>query len=321
MIIEFAKIMSSKEKSYFFKSIYRKGDHNKCASKSLLNNRAADIFSQYDKIELQAVLERDTFVKDLRQKKIAWLSKKCTACGHKLRVVNSDFGYFWGCPNYHDKSKGKHSSFNANFGDYVDQSIGSASVRISQHWASGIRKSLALPGYISATNIIDFLRENGRQDLREKYYGRGTKKSIGGFQKGKVRSIKEEARTEKLLRSKYKTTLSQQGIRYKLAGFAEKKCFIDFIASDDEFVNIVEVKGGYSDIDISQLSLYKMLVTYIMDARGDKRKINATFLIFSEPDITYYNTETNYILFDNIQSSVITKDELNILFSENDFEK
>lgn len=228
----------------------------------------------------------------------AWRAKICAVCSSKLRVVDWEFGSFWGCPKFRDGLL--HSKFPLNFEEQLAIKKSNCYVRVKSYWLTDIMKKLNLPEYVKATDLLQFYNSIGFEDLREKYGYKNTKETIGGRAKAKKESMAEENEITDYLSPFFKKSQKQLGIRYKLVDQKESVAIIDLVVSDDDTVNIVEIKRTVLDVVDGQIELYKSLINFIMNTSKDKRRLSAVFIVYSTV-VTYYTIDVPYITYDGIK--------------------
>lgn len=321
MEIEYVRFLNKDEKEAFFTAIKERNKRNKSISNIYIEAKKEQIISSYYNVEKAAINDYKKRLMDLEVRIEVWESKKCAACGSNLKLISYEYGQFWGCPRYLDKSVGNHSSFNVNFGEYIQSYVNSCKVKIPYRWVGNIRKSLKIEKKTTSTDVLNFLEENGLPDLRRKYNGKYTKESIGGFQKGKGRSIKEEKSAYEYFDSYYSNfynIVKQQGILYKVRGDKERCCFVDLILSDQESVNIIEIKGSEYDVKEKQITLYRDLILHKMKEKKDERVITCNFLIFNRKSL-FYND--HFIEFKSLYKERLNNDELLSKLKQKDFFK
>jgi ssDNA-binding Zn-finger/Zn-ribbon topoisomerase 1 len=232
--------MTKEELNEFYQSIIDRNSKNKTKAITLLETRKEDVIKLYHEYEAKRIEEYHSRLHELNQITEAWKNKKCIVCGANLRKISSDYGTFWGCPNYKDGRK--HTTFPSNYEEILETREEYTKIRIRGNWSTDLTRDLHLPPFVKASDMLNFLERNGLEDLRSKYGYKKSTETIGGYVIAKKASRQEEKEIENFLRPFFQTLLSQVGIRYKLVGQQEKVAIIDLIASNTNNVYIIEVK-------------------------------------------------------------------------------
>lgn len=299
-MIEYARIMTVQELRDFFASISR--NHNEKKSKAwecLLQNKNV-LIDDYHKFEQQRV---DIYYEEklkLRNVKKSWDNKVCDTCCSKMKLVNSDYGDFWGCTNFRDPSH-KHRTFPLNYDEYFFDRWQNLNVRIDANWATNIIRQNNLQATVKATDLLNFYDEFCLEDLREKYGYRNSKDRISGYVKAKKASSIEEKEITKHLSSIFKKSNEQRGVRYKLKDDKEKVAIIDLILSDDDEVNIIEIKRSVLDLKEEQLLLYHQLIAFLLNETNDVRVCRSLFIVYCK-DTFSYKPDCKYLLYETIKN-------------------
>ena len=280
-MIEYARIMTAQELRDFFASISRNyNDKKSKAWKCLLQNKN-NLIDDYHKFEEQQVNIYYEEKEKLRKVRKYWDDKICDACGKKMKIVNSDYSDFWGCTNFRDSSH-KHRTFPLNYNEYFFERWHSLKVRISSNWATDIIRQNNLQVLVKASDLLNFYNEFCLEDLREKYgYGNSLDR-ISGYVKAKKASSIEEKEITKHLSSLFSKSSEQRGIRYKLKEQKEKVAIVDLILSDDNEVNIIEIKRSVLDLKEEQLQLYHSLISFILTETNDTRICRSLFIVYNK---------------------------------------
>lgn len=296
-MIEYARIMTVQELRDFFASILKNyNDKKSKAWECLLQNKNI-LIDNYYKLEQERV---DIYYEEkqkLKNAKKSWDHKVCDTCGSKMKLVNSDF---WGCANFRDSSH-EHRTFPINYDEYFFDRWQNLNVRIDANWATNIIRQNSLQALVKATDLLNFYDEFCLEDLREKYGYRNSKDGISGYVKAKKASTLEEKEITKHLSSIFKKSNEQRGIRYKLKNEKEKVAIIDLILSDEEEVNIIEIKRSILDLKEKQLQLYHQLISFILKEKNDDRVCRSLFIVYNE-DTFSYKPEYKYLLYEKIKT-------------------
>lgn len=313
-MIEYAKIMEQIELKEFFDSIKEMSESKKTiADEYFYDNQDLFIeaYHKYEEIQIKEYQKQKDEIKELYE---CWLKKVCFGCSSKLKLIDSDYGKFWGCTNFRDKSK-EHKTFNLNYEEIHNSRKKGVKVRINAHWATDILKITNSRSKIKASQLLRLYEEIGIDDLRVKYGYKETIKSISGYVTAKRNSFKEESEITENLSKQFPKHKSQLGIRYKLKSEIERVAIIDFILSDDKDVYVIEIKRSVYDIKQEQLKLYFELMDYIMKDASDERNCRALFIVYNKETYSFSNDE-KYILYDHLKN-IDSKKYLKSLFKEN----
>lgn len=312
-MIEYANIMSSNELSNFFQSISQLYDFKKNNSKVSLLENGELLVNAYYEYERESIKVFSDQRKEIKNSIKAWNEKKCMGCGSKLNLIESDYSNFWGCPNYRNKNVA-HTTFNVNQGHYLSEKLERSHVRIDAHWATHILRKTNLKETIKAKELIDYYLETGLEDLREKYGYQSTIESISGYINAKRNSRVEEEEITKHLTKLFPMSQIQMGIKYKLVDEKEKVAIIDLILSDNDVVNIIEIKRSNFDIKPEQLKLYHSLVSFVLSNKSDKRICQGIFIVYKKENYSY-SDETKYIIFDKLKN-IDSKEKVSSIFEK-----
>lgn len=313
-MIEYAKIMEQIELKEFFDSIKKLSESKKTiADEYLYENQDSFIkaYYEYEEIQIKEYQKQKNEINELYD---CWLKKVCFGCSSTLKLIDSDYGKFWGCTNFRDKSK-EHKNFSLNYEEIHKSRKKGVKVRINAHWATDILKITNSRNKIKASQLLRFYEEIGIDDLRVKYGYKETIKSISGYVTAKRNSFKEELEITEKLSEHFPKHKSQLGIRYKLKSEIERVAIIDFILSDDKDVYVIEIKRSVYDIKQEQLKLYFELMDYIMNDVNDERNCRALFIVYNKETYSFNNDE-KYILYDHLKN-IDSKKYLKSLFKEN----
>lgn len=304
-MIEYAKVMSPEELKGFFKNISNIYNTKKDSSgKSLNQNHALLVQSYYDYEEEQIKIFSDQ-KKEIIKSIQLWNNKVC-CCSTKLKLIESAYGNFWGCPNYKNKSI-KHLTFNSNEGAFLENKLGNTRIRINAHWTTDILRRTKLDKSIKAKELVTFYTSFGYEDLREKYGYKSTIESISGYVNAKIKSRVEEKEITEHLTNLFTTSKPQIGINYKLENQNPKVAIIDLILSNNETVYVVEIKRSNYDIKLEQLELYHSLISFILMEKDDTRKCKAVFVIYNKEEYSFSNNE-KYVVFDQLNKCECEKE-------------
>lgn len=307
MNIEYVRIMSKNEISIHIENLSRHYITKNDNSLKYLSNIKSELIQEYDNVNKIIIDNYNAELKKYFDKLNAWETKTCLGCNATLNKIDSDFGTFWGCPNFKDKSI-EHSKFSINQGEYLKQRKNTLYPRINRDWVTDIKKKLNIPSNISATNILDFFEFHGFEDLREKYNYKTTKESISGYISGNKESKKEEKIIyEKLKEKKFDKLLNQYYLKYKLVDSQkENMAIIDVLASINNKVYIIEIKRTLNDIKEEQLSLYTDLIKFLLLKKKDNRKVLPLFCIFNRGDfdLKYFKPNHKFIYSDEIDDFI-----------------
>lgn len=304
-MIEFAKIMSPQELKDFYQNILNTNNNKKDSSEISLNQNHDLLVQSYYDYEEEQIKIFSNQRKEITKSILLWNNKEC-CCGKKLRLIESAYGTFWGCPNYSDKST-KHITLNTNEGAFLEHKLQNTRIRINAHWATDILRKTKLDKFIKAKELITFYINYGYEDLREKYGYKPTIESISGYVNAKIKSRIEEKEITEHLTNLFSNSKPQIGINYKLENQNPKVAIIDLILSNDETVYVVEIKRSNYDIKLEQLKLYYSLICFILKENSDERKCKATFLIYNKEVYSFSNDE-KYVVFNELEKCKCEKE-------------
>ena len=108
-MLEYAILMTNEELSNYFERIYAAYRDKKGKAVPILEAKERLLLQEYDKIEEACREEYRQRLRELLHKKLFFDKKTCMECRAKLRLVQSNYGEFYGCPNYRDGRK--HTTF------------------------------------------------------------------------------------------------------------------------------------------------------------------------------------------------------------------
>lgn len=298
--IEFASIMTREQLDNYYKKIIARTNRQKSDSKIHLEQNRERIFSEYETYENALKTKYYEQVKEWGQKKDEWKSKKCSGCQSPLRLVNGPYGQFWGCPNY--RNEGQHDNYPIDFEARHSERWQYLHVRVEPHWCTTLIKNLNLSGKITASDLLEFLLENGYEDLREKYNYGSTTQSISSFITAKKKSSAEEKVINDYISAIFPKASHQLAISYKLEGQLETIAIIDIVAADDKNIYIIEIKRGVIDIVPHQLALYHYLLNHILMKEKDNRNCTSLFVISNRNEADrFFDQTVPYIFFDEFK--------------------
>jgi hypothetical protein len=320
-MLEYAILMTNEELSNYFERIYAAYRDKKGKAVPILEAKERLLLQEYDKIEEACREEYRQRLRELLHKKLFFDKKTCMECQAKLRLVQSTYGEFYGCPNYRDGRK--HTTFQGNFEAQFPDNFRAIKVRIPSDWLTEMLKSTLLHPQVAASDLLDFLLAKGYEDLREKYGWTNTKTRISGYVQAKKESSREEQEIHAFLVSFFPKVASQQGIRYKFAGEKERTAILDTIASTTSQVFLIEIKRNVNDIKEDQLTLYQHLLQHILQQVKDTRTVSSLFLIYNTPEFVPGSHYPNYLLFDTLKQAmqlteVLSLFEQSIFFTSGD---
>ena len=313
-MIDYAKIMEPIELKEFFDSIKNSSESKKTIADNYFYDNQ-DLFTEayYDYEQIQ-IDEFENQKNELNRLYECWQTKNCFGCSSKLKLIDSDYGQFWGCPNFRDKSK-DHKNFSLNYEEIHASRKESTKVRINAHWATDIIRKTNSEKKLKASQLLRLYEKIGFDDLRVKYGYKKTMKSISGYVTAKRNSFKEEVEIINQLSKYFPKSNSQLGIRYKLKSDIEKVAILDFILSDNKDVYVIEIKRSVYDIKSEQLQLYYDLMSYIMNNVEDKRNCKALFIVYNKETYSFSRDE-NFVLYGHLKN-IDSKQYLKSLFDEN----
>lgn len=313
-MIEYAKTMEPTELKEFFDSIKNLSESKKTIADNYFYDNQ-DLFTKaYYEYEQIQINEFENQKNELSRLYECWQTKTCFGCNSKLRLIDSDYGKFWGCPNFRDKSE-EHKNFSLNYEEIHASRKKGIKVRINAHWATDIIRSTNSEKKLKASQLLRLYEKIGFEDLRAKYGYKKTMKSISGYVTAKRNSFKEEVEIIEQLSKYFPKSNSQLGIRYKLKSDIEKVAILDFILSDNKDVYVIEIKRSVYDIKAEQLQLYYELMDYIMNNLEDKRNCKALFIVYNKKTYSFSSNE-NFVLYEDLKN-IDSKQYLKSLFDEN----
>ena len=257
------------------------------------------LLAEYQKIEQTALQDYTDRHNALLLRKKAFDDKTCQHCHQKLRLVQTEYRAFYGCPAYRDGED--HSSFPINYEEQFHEQLHWVKIRINMDWLTNILKTTGLKGRVRASDLLDFLQEQGYDDLRDKYGLSSTQRLITNLVRTKQASTREEKEIATFLKAFFVNNVQQQGIRYKLQTEQETIAIIDLIVSNDKTVYLLEIKRHPHNIHEYQLSLYQSLLQHIMDQAADPRRIQPVFLVYNTPEYPVPFLAGSYVLYDEIK--------------------
>ncbi len=314
IMIEFAKIMKPKELKEFYDSIKKLNESKKTRADSYFYEKKDFFIKEYYDYETLQIETYHNQKRELLRLKDCWDKKICFGCGSRLRLINSDYGSFWGCSNYRDKLL-NHKTFQLHYEDEYKTKYSNLRVKINAHWATDIIRKTKSQKTLKASQLINLYEEIGLEDLRKKYGYKNTMQSISGYVTARKKSFKEEVEITSTLSKFFPKSNIQLGIKYKMEGANERVAIIDFILSDKNIVYIIEIKRSVSDIKSKQLKLYFDLMIHIMNQVGDARECKALFIAYNKRDVPF-RIDGKYVLFRNVKN-VNSKENLMSIFNRN----
>ena len=311
-MIESVHIMTKEEMKDFISSFAKKNKEKKTKAVEYLESIKNQIIDRHSQFEEERRQEYYQQKRDLIKLMGAWREKKCVTCNARLRLVNGPTGSFWGCANY--RSGPGHSNFSTDYDERLSDKFKHTYVRVKSTWTTDIMRSLNMPSFVRATDLLQFFIQNDLEDLRAKYGYKPSSESISGYIIAKKKSTKEEKEIIEFLKKHFPTVIYQVGFRYKLAGQPEKVVILDAIVSDDKSVTIVEIKTEAMQIEESQLELYHSLISFLLNKENDCRELNAVFIVYNRDQFGGANWVTSpYIYFTDIKD-LSSKEDLIKLF-------
>lgn len=290
--LEYVRIMSDEE--VMKNNLYHRNlqESKERASKNLLENNKDLLVNAYHEYESNAIRYKEDQLQILNDEVKLWNDKICI-CGKPMRFVSSHG--FWGCPDYKNDKK-EHITFRFNHDDYLHNQKERLEVEVCKDWATSIIRNNGLREKIKAKQLLLFYKNEGLEDLREKYGNDNTIKSISSYVYAKEKSDKEEQEIKEFFEKHFNTVVSQMNVKYKLKGEKEKLCKIDLLISDEQDVFLIEVKRNTMSVDDEQLSLYYNLIKRIMDDVNDTRTLTPLFIVSNEDG---YDDPNDYFFFEN----------------------
>lgn len=315
VMIESAILMTKEELAAYFQRMNASYRDKKSMAVPLLEAKETHLLTEYDHLEVACRNEYRQRARELLQKKVAFDNKRCLVCQGKLRLVQSDYNTFYGCPNHRDGRQ--HTTFAIDFEAKFTEYFRAIKVRIPSDWLTQILKATSLHPQVAASDLLDFLLAKGYEDLREKHGWSDTKTRISGYVRAKKASSQEEQEIQAFLASFFPKLLAQQGIRYKLTGEKERMAILDILVSTNSQVFLLEIKRRVHDMREQQLSLYNSLLLHILQQKGDTRTLHSLFLVYDTPDYVPVSYAT-YLLFDDLRQAKALPEML-ALFAQKSF--
>lgn len=314
LLIDYAEPMKRKEIQAFYQSLIKLNESKQNAADVYFHKNKNLLINAYYEYEEVQIMNYQTQKRELLAQKELWSKKICGGCGSKLRLVDSSYGKFWGCPGFRDKSV-EHITFPTNYGEIFASRYKNVKVRINAHWATDIIRMTNSSKNLKAAQLVRLYGEEGMEDLRKKYGYKSTLKSISGYVTAKKNSFREESEITNALSEFFPKSKTQLGIRYRLKDEYEKVAIIDFVLSDDQVVYLIEIKRRIYDIQIEQLELYFALMDYIMKEADDDRDCKGILMVYSEE--TYgFTIDEKYIAFESVRNKA-SKLALKSIFNKN----
>ncbi len=268
--IEYATPMTKKECEDFYNSLYASYSYKKVESQRLINENKGVLLLAYDEFEKECLAKITDELIELEIRKKCFETKTCR-CGKTL-VYRKSHG-FYGCNDY--KLPGKHDNFNDTLNLHNPY-------KIFDYWVGCIISDKGFKDKIIPTDLFDFYMNEGLKCLSLKYYGKPYVSKLKTYQKAKGKSKQYENSCELILKSKFDKVFPQFGIKYKLKSEYEKKCFLDFLVSDNENGDYLRMQVNREiDKDENQKNLYLNLIEFISKSKGDKRILTHEYLIES----------------------------------------
>ena len=297
-IYEDVKLMSDAQKSNFFLSIKEKDDVRYDKAKNLLIKNKEKLENAYWTLEEELKIRYRNKEKEIDKLEKQFNDKKCD-CGANLRLINyTGYNSFWGCPNFRDE-KIKHSTFSEDYEYTIENKRKYNRIRVEQHWCTFILQELNLHPNIRASELMRFYLENNFDDLREKYGYKSTMEGLGNYLTVSKKSKEQERRVFELLSNTFDNVVSQQGISFREKGSYKKQYrFIDFIASNDDFLFVIEVKLNAHSIDLEQIGEYWELMSDIVRPKERPNRFRTMATVF----IVDGESTDNTVSFDELKN-------------------
>lgn len=178
-------------------------------------------------------------------------------------------------------------------------------VWINPAWIDEIGTSKSIDRRFSQKELLILMERDGLIGLRKKHNtGSPTLKRVDTYNRVNAIAKEEEKAVSNFLKNHFKV-LEQVGIRYKIEGEKEKKCFPDIIASDEKYVVVVDVKGGTGEYGDKKIFMYCQLVSFMMQKRNDKRTVLPSYIVAKREDWDngeYAGQCQNTVWFDDLKN-------------------
>lgn len=300
-MFELVEIIKDKKKKATSQVETKNNDYKISDKKSkILNTYKDEIIDSYKKYESAKVVKYKNRLKEIATLSNLWKSKRCKLCNANLRLRRSDYGDFWGCPNY-ENNNGTHSTFSANYDDELNDKKLACRVPIGAEWLTDILKETNLQQKIKAKELLFYFNQNGYEDLRIKHkFERTTLDRISGYVKANQASREEENIVFDYFKKVFKNCERKIQIKYKRANEKIRRVYLDLIVSNETTVYILEIKRGCLDTKEEQLNLYFDLIYYLLKSKNDKRKCYAIFLVFNNEDFPSSFITHKMLYFDEV---------------------
>lgn len=314
--ITFSRIIPKTEYKERIDFFTKKEKQRKIQSNKAISQSHSDIFNAYDVVSDKLHLKYLDISTDRDANIIAFKNKKCLKCGGVLKIVNDSF---WGCVNYSKDEK--HTTFSK---DWILPKLPQTPV---DRWLFDIKKISNLPDCVRSIDVLDFLLGNGLEDLRLKHIGKESRCSLKTLQKSKKRAEAQEKLLIGVLEKQFPKVATQLPIEYQIEGESKKRfCQPDIVASNRNYINVIEVKNSVSDLDRSQLETYHQVFNHLLSNSDEKRTYNVSPVVFDNSGVVELQDENfryiNYSVFDEIQglkAHQLNKVFINTKYSNNIF--
>lgn len=273
---DYVKHASADEVNKFFYDLEQERKKKYSKSLTILNNYKDKILSEFELIKstycfnnAEYPVKVAEFYKEVERLKE---NKLCT-CGGDLRLIDGQFGEFWGCSNFKDTTV-RHDNYMHERSVWVPFSKPSV-----YGWAASIRSRLGLPRSLPTACIYQFVLNNGYEDISELYHGVSESNNIYKLVDTRTKATQFELSQVEILKKKFKKVNHQLGIRYKFNGNQKEKfAFPDIVTSNESTVFIYECKSSKSDVDVYQKELYIALIEKMLSEAGVKKDVVFEFL-------------------------------------------
>ena len=315
MDIEYAKIMTKSEVDSFYSFLKSKQGievdfdayksriieiHNRINKEceSILNNRYEE--------HIEEVSNYNDYVNEVN---LLIKNKKCL-CGGNLRYISSY--NFWGCLNYKDSSQ-HHFNFNGKdlpyFKEREYRNIEYFKYSIlSNNWLKDILNELNVKS--RPIRLYEYIMKIGLEDLKSKYNNLKSENVLTSLNNTKSRTKKEEIEIYDYFSMLGLKLNKQLPIKYKLKGQKEKKCFIDLVLSNEDYIFVVEIKTNSDSLNYEQLELYDSLIRFM---ENKKRYVKPIFVIYNSEKHhkhIYTSTSITELSFNYIKEHIKSIDDL-----------
>lgn len=246
-----------------------KGDDNKYLqeNKELLKRL-------YQGYRASLIEEHNSIVQANEARRDAYKKKKCY-CGGELKLIDGQFGVFWGCSNW--RLPTEHARFHG-----VNPVINDKRVEVKTTWINDIINQAGLKGKVTVKELFQLFTRSGLEDLRM-FFGRtSSENSFNQLIIAKNNSAEQEGLAKSKLASLFPKLVCQQCITYKIIGGKESFCIPDFIAGNDDYVLVADAKLHPMYIDDTKMDLYTSLVSFIMINKDDNRPVVGAHILYPE---------------------------------------